>query len=118
MNITNYFYSKNCNELDCECNICYEQLNNDVIEVNCGNKHFYHRRCIEGYINSQMNRGIETIRCPNCREVITQYGCNKKIYNVKKYEDPYDIEYEEPSNNYERQNLNMYNMATGNRYIR
>lgn len=120
MSRTNCCDSRNHDSPDCVCDICLEKLNDNVVEVNCGNKHFYHKLCIEGFINAQMDRGITRITCPNCRTVITQYGCNGKIYDVQKYTDPYDIEENEDDelNDWQRRNLNMYNLSTGNRYLR
>lgn len=83
MSRTNCCNKSNRSSEDCECSICLESLsdddNGDTVELNC--KHYFHNNCIVTHINSQLKKKMP-IRCPNCNETITTYGCGSNIHRV------------------------------------
>ncbi len=66
--------SECCNQ-PCECPVCLE--NKPLMRLNCN-----HYVCLEDiqYIISSNPRRLQ--KCPICRELINNYGCNGNIINV------------------------------------
>ena len=51
-----------------ECIICWNEYteNDDVVQLKCNDKHFFHSKCIEDWIKAGNNT------CPMCREPISK----------------------------------------------
>ena len=63
-----------CNQ-PCECPVCLE--NKPLMRLNCN--HYVCLEDIQNIINSNPRR---LQRCPICRQLITDYGCNGNITHV------------------------------------
>jgi len=76
-----------CNQ-NCECPVCLE--NKPLMRLNCN--HYVCLEDIQHIINSNPRRSQ---KCPICRELIKNYGCNGNIINVPNNEQPNIIPYED-----------------------
>ena len=78
-----------CNQ-PCECPVCLE--NKPLMRLNCN--HYVCLEDIQHIINSNPRR---LQKCPICRELINNYGCNGNIINVgnNQNQQPNIIPYEE-----------------------
>jgi hypothetical protein len=76
-----------CNQ-PCECPVCLE--NKPLMRLNCN--HYVCLEDIQHIINSNPRR---LQKCPICRELINNYGCNGNITNVPNNQQPNIIPYEE-----------------------
>ena len=78
-----------CNQ-PCECPVCLE--NKPLMRLNCN--HYVCLEDIQHIINSNPRR---LQKCPICRVLITNYGCNGNIINVgnNQNQQPHIIPYEE-----------------------
>jgi hypothetical protein len=78
-----------CNQ-PCECPVCLE--NKPLMRLNCN--HYVCLEDIQHIINSNPRR---LQKCPICRELINNYGCNGNIINVgnNQNQQPHIIPYEE-----------------------
>jgi hypothetical protein len=78
-----------CNQ-NCECPVCLE--NKPLMRLNCN--HYVCLEDIQHIINSNPRR---LQKCPICRELINNYGCNGNIINVvnNQIQQPNRIPYEE-----------------------
>jgi len=72
-----------CNQ-NCECPVCLEEK--PLMRLNCN--HYVCLEDIQHIINSNPNR---LPKCPICREVINNYGCNGNIINVANNQNPPNI---------------------------
>ena len=78
-----------CNQ-PCECPVCLEDK--PLMRLNCN--HYVCLEDIQHIINSNPRR---LQKCPICRELINNYGCNGNIVNVanNQNQQPHIIPYEE-----------------------
>lgn len=78
-----------CNQ-PCECPVCLEDK--PLMRLNCN--HYVCLKDIQHIINSNPRR---LQKCPICRELINNYGCNGNIVNVANNQNqrPHIIPYEE-----------------------
>jgi hypothetical protein len=68
---------------DCVCSICQLQLNENVVEVHCNNKHYFHIGCIEEWLKYNYSKNSSYIpKCPMCRKEYTTYGCNGNVHSA------------------------------------
>lgn len=81
------FNSPECCSRPCECPVCLE--NKPLMRMNCD--HYVCLQDIQRIIQSNPRR---LQKCPICRALITNYGCNGTIVNVDINEDTH----EEPQN--------------------
>ena len=73
-------------EVDDDCFICYEKLNNKGIKLLCG--HHCHAKCIKKWFQMELDNKKDNIfpfSCPLCRLVIPNYYSKPKIYDNKLY---------------------------------
>jgi hypothetical protein len=76
-----------CNQ-SCNCPVCLE--NKPLMRLNCD--HYVCLEDIQDIINLNPRR---LQKCPICRELINNYGCNDNIINVANNQEPNIIPYEE-----------------------
>ena len=50
-----------------ECSICLENLETDVVKLNC--QHHFHYKCINQWFNKHKN----IVECPMCRKIYKKY---------------------------------------------
>ena len=91
-----------CNQ-PCECPVCLE--NKPLMRLNCN--HYVCLEDIQHIINSNPRR---LQKCPICRELINNYGCNGNIINVgnNQNQQPNIIPYEEGENSGEETDDERY----------
>jgi hypothetical protein len=82
------FNKPECCNQPCECPVCLE--NKPLMRLNCN--HYVCLEDIQHIINSNPRR---LQKCPICRVLITNYGCNGNITNVPNNQQPNIIPYEE-----------------------
>lgn len=65
------------------CPICIEQLNDNVIELQCGNNHCYHVECIEKALKHNFTKNPTHIpKCPLCRNYYNTYKQKNCLMNI------------------------------------
>jgi hypothetical protein len=89
-----------CNQ-PCECPVCLE--NKHLMKLNCN--HYVCLDDIQHIINSNPRR---LQKCPICRTLIANYGCNGNITNVANNNPPNTIPYEENPMNGEETDDDIY----------
>jgi hypothetical protein len=89
-----------CNQ-PCECPVCLE--NKPLMKLNCN--HYVCLDDIQHIINSNPRR---LQKCPICRVLITNYGCNGNITNVANNQQPNIIPYQEGETSGEETDDDIY----------
>ena len=96
------FNKPECCNQNCDCPVCLEEK--PLMRLNCN--HYVCLEDIQHIINSNPNR---LPKCPICREVINNYGCNGNIINVANNQNPPNIiPYEEGDTDGEETDDEMY----------
>jgi hypothetical protein len=63
-----------------KCSICFEELNDTTVTINCGNKHKFHKACITEYVSYLRPKPLI---CPLCRNNFNKYELTP-IYGGKR----------------------------------
>ena len=96
------FNKPECCNQNCDCPVCLEEK--PLMRLNCN--HYVCLEDIQHIINSNPNR---LPKCPICREVINNYGCNGNIINVANNQNPPNIiPYEEGDTDGEETDDDVY----------
>ncbi len=91
-----------CNQ-PCICPVCLE--NKPLMRLNCN-----HYVCLEDIQRIITSNSRRLQRCPICRELINNYGCNGNIINVGNYQNqqPNIIPYEEGDADGEEMDIDVH----------